>query len=352
MTADLDIDAYAMRTAPDEVLGTLHGLQNEFELEARPDEVPTPYETYASRHRTMPSHYEGIGWVARHDGEVVGAVTADLDRTGDNAHIIEAFVQVRPSHRGRGIGRRLLAPVIETADRESRRLLFGYTNGFVPSGGAFMQRLGAVPGLVERGSELDLKSLDRDLVLRWVEDGPVRAPDYELLLIEDHLPDELLEPFAALYDVSNSAPREALEMEDAHRTPEQIRDIERSRREGGFERILYLARHRPTGALAGWTELARHGSEPWKVQQYWTAVHPDHRGHALGKWLKAANIQRALERWPEARKIETGNALSNDAMLGINNGLGFRETESWTVWQVPVEEVRAYVHREPAAAGS
>lgn len=342
-TAGITIEFANTRTAPDDLIVALHTLETAFDLEAQPDEAPTPFEAYRSRYRSMPAFRDVLAWVAWEDGEPIAAVTAELDRTGDNDHVVEAFAVVTPSHRRQGLGRRLLAQVVDAAEAENRRLLLGFTASSVPSGAAFMRRLGASEGLVERESELDLARLDLAIVDRWLSEGPYRAADYDIVVIEGELPEEFLEAYAALYDVTNSAPRDDLEVEDSHRTPDQTREFERARREAGRERILCLARHRSSGDLAGWTELDRHPSEPWKVQQYWTAVHPDHRGHALGKWLKAANVARALERWPEAKKIVTGNAYSNDAMLGINNELGFAETLAWTVWQVPVSDVRGYV---------
>lgn len=342
-TADVTIDFANTRTAPDEFIVALHTLESAFDLEAKPDEPPMPLEAFRSRYRSMPAFRDVLAWVAWEDGTPVAAVTAELDRTGDNDHLVEAFAMVAPSHRRHGLGRRLLAQVVDAAEAENRRLLLGFTASSVPSGAAFMSRLGASEGLVERESELDLTRLDHATVERWLSEGPRRAADYEIVVIEEELPEEFLEAYAALYDVTNSAPRDDLDVEDSHRTPDQIREAESASREAGRERILCLARYRASGDFAGWTEVGRHPSEPWKVHQFWTAVHPDHRGHALGKWLKAANLVRALERWPEAKKVVTGNAYSNDAMLGINNQLGFAETLAWTVWQVPVADVRGYV---------
>lgn len=336
----VEIESFDMRTAPDPVLQELHRLDAAFELEARPDEPPTPFAAFMAQYRSAPGFRETKGILTRQGDAVIAGGFIEVDRTGDNAHVLEAFLVVPPDLRRRGLGRALLGAVVAEAEAEARTLLLGFTNSAVPAGAAFMRSLGAAAGLEERESELDLETLDRQLLRRWMEDGPRRAPEYDLLMIEGDVPDELVEAYAALYDVSNTAPRDALDVEDSHRTPEQIRDAERSRKEAGGERILCLAQHRPTGALAGWSELARHPAEPWKVHQYWTAVHPDHRGHALGKLVKAANLIRCIERWPDAKKVTTGNAYSNDAMLGINNELGFRETIGWTVWQVPIDQVR------------
>ena len=72
-------------------------------------------------------------------------------------------------------------------------------------------------------------------------------------------------------------------------------------------------------------------------------MRPEHRGHALGKWLKAVMLQRILDERPEAVDIRTGNADSNDAMLGINRELGFKPHRAYTTWQVTTEQVRKYL---------
>ncbi len=332
-----------LRHASDEVFAALHRLEVDFDLEARPDEPPVPFDAFRARYRSTPSYRESIAWIASENGEPIGYVSVDFDRTGDNDHVLEVFAGVDSAHRRRGLGRELLARAVEAGEADGRTLFLGYSNSRVPSGAAVLQRIGAEEGLVERESELDLTRVDRTMVDRWVAEGPQRAGDYELVVIEDDLPEEFLEAFAALYAVTNDAPRDNLDIADTSRTPEQIRERDERRHESGGERILCIARHRPTEELAGWTELGRHPSEPEKVHQYWTAVHPGHRGYALGKWLKATTIARTFERWPEARKIVTENAVSNDAMLGINNQLGFEEVSAWSVWQLPLSEVRKYV---------
>ena len=72
-------------------------------------------------------------------------------------------------------------------------------------------------------------------------------------------------------------------------------------------------------------------------------MRPEHRGHALGKWLKATNILRILVEWPEVVDIRTHNADSNDAMLGINNQLGFKPYTVDIHWQISTDDARAYV---------
>jgi mycothiol synthase len=54
-------------------------------------------------------------------------------------------------------------------------------------------------------------------------------------------------------------------------------------------------------------------------------------------------IQRIFDERPDVEDVRTGNADSNDPMLGINRQLGFKPFVSDYIWQVPVERVRAYL---------
>jgi hypothetical protein len=61
----------------------------------------------------------------------------------------------------------------------------------------------------------------------------------------------------------------------------------------------------------------------------------------LGKWLKAAMLEHARERYPQARWVVTENAGSNAPMLGINHALGFRQHRTESLYQMPLDALRS-----------
>ena len=141
----------------------------------------------------------------------------------------------------------------------------------------------------------------------------------------------------------NTAPRDDLDMEDEMHTVEMVRQWEASRDAHGTIRWSVFARHDASGELIGLSEIYWNPAEPETMYQGDTGVDPGHRGHALGKWMKAHMIERILAERPNIVDIRTGNADSNDAMLGINHALGFRPYIAQMNWQVPVERVEAYL---------
>jgi mycothiol synthase len=283
--------------------------------------------------------------LARLDDDVIGLGLAAAPVAGDNAHLMQAGVEVVPEARRRGVGRALAAWVLGVARRRGRRLVVDVSHDTVPAGEAFARAFGAHEGLRSRVSELDLGRHGarlfggEGLVARWIVAGPDRAPGYTIDWLPRPLPEGVLEPFAVLQGSMNDAPHGTLDVEDRVYTAESLRDGDAFAAARGDAVWTLLARRRSDAAFAGFTDLSWNPDNPRVARQGDTAVAPGHRGHALGKWLKAAMLERLHRERPEVRVVRTGNADTNAAMLAINAALGFEAAREAIVWQVATEEL-------------
>jgi len=149
----------------------------------------------------------------------------------------------------------------------------------------------------------------------------------------------------ALRAVMNTAPRDDLDVEDVRWTETQLRQIETTLAQHQTERWTMYVRHRQSGTIVGYTEVFWNARQPETLQQGDTGVLPAHRHHGLGRWLKAAMLEKVLRERPQVQRVRTGNANSNAAMLSINQELGFKPYKSWTTWQVALEQILAYLRR-------
>ncbi len=315
-------------------------LRQTFDQERFPEDPPTPLDLIQRRISSRPSVMEPTDWIVKAGDDVIAAANVTRWKNEENRHWRDAWIGVHPRHRGRGIARSLLGEIVARCDGDEEIVLGSWANDRVPAGGAFAQRIGAKEGLNNRTSELLLKDIDRALVAEWARIDPA---GYRLVWIDEAVPDELVPNVIVAYDTMNTAPRGDLQFGDWHTTAEEIRDWERIRKKNGGEHRLLLAIHETTGATAGFTEVGRHPRTPWVIGQQGTAVVPEHRGHGIGKWIKAAMIERVLREWSDAKSIRTGNAYSNAPMLSINDRLGFKVIFSVIVWQAKIAAVRSYL---------
>jgi GNAT superfamily N-acetyltransferase len=102
----------------------------------------------------------------------------------------------------------------------------------------------------------------------------------------------------------------------------------------------YLTRE-ADGTISGITDIAYSPFQPDRVSQRFTGVRVEARGRGLGKWLKASMLEYIRRTYPEAEWVTTGNANSNDPMLGINHKLGFRRYRGNTTYQISRDSLAA-----------
>jgi GNAT superfamily N-acetyltransferase len=141
----------------------------------------------------------------------------------------------------------------------------------------------------------------------------------------------------------NTAPRDDLQVNDFTITADEIREGEKVGNAVGVVPWQLIARRKSDGEWAGIHDVSWNPSEPDIVWVGATGVFPDHRGHALGKWLKAVMTLRILQERPNVTHIRTGNADSNDAMLGINKEMGYVPFIDVTTWEIATADAAAWL---------
>lgn len=308
--------------------------------EAQPGEPPMPAEIHMKRIRNSPKEVIRRDWIARDGGgAVVARATLFRYDSPENPHFREVPIYVLPEHRGTGLGRALFARVVAGAGESDEIVLTSWSVTTMPAGEAFAKRIGAKATLTNRISDAEIASIDPAMLREWAAIDP---KGYRLVWIDGDIPDELMPQAIHSFDLMNTAPREQMQMNDWKATPEIVRGWEKMRKASGAEHRLLLALS-DGGEAAGFTQVSYHRAVPHVVGQQGTAVDPAHRGHGIGKWIKAQMIERVRRDWPEAKLIRTGNAYSNAPMLSINDRLGFKVTFSSTVWQIALPDARRYV---------
>lgn len=345
MRHDWNLKPFDVRRASAEEYRAANELNNRMRAEYLPDDPPIPLEEQTRNWQNIPAFIDVYAWMVWNadNSQAIASGSVSVTRLETNQHIGEMEIEVLPEFRRQGIARTLLARIADAARQENRTLLVTGTNERVPAGAAFMQRLGARKGLENHTNQLDLRDLNHTLLNEWQARARERASDFELGFWDGVYPEQDLPAITELWDVMNTAPRDALQMEDWRVTPEHLRQMERQMLARGTQRWTMYVREKATRKFAGYTEVFWNPNRPQILSQGATGVFPQYRNRGLGRWLKAAMLEKVLRDRPQVRFIRTGNADSNAAMLKINQELGFKPYLSRCVWQVETARVFEYL---------
>lgn len=326
------------RNAPEAVLLEMHGYYIGMEAELLPDDPPTVAEQRLADWRHLADNVMIPRWLLREDDEIVAVAVAYMDRYEDLNNGF-ARIHVRPDRRRNGYARRLAGPVLDRLEKEGRKSVI--TD--VPVGVEWetkLEALGMRKSMGEKRSRLWMADVDWDLMSRWVAKASERATEYRLMYLDTPIPDEILDQWCEVQHVMHTAPTEDLDFEFETWSPEKWRDHEEKQSAAGIRMIGHVAVHIPTARFVGLSDIFLQKHQPEIAWQGDTGVDPDHRNRGLGRWLKAATIEKIRDEHSYVDRIDTYNAGSNEAMLSINVEMGYKPILLTNAWQGDLAVVR------------
>lgn len=344
-----EIRLFDRMAATDQQFATLNDLRNAVMAVATPDDPPNTVENTRMQLQNIPPVFEFHGWVAWDGDRAVGFANAVVPRMETNQHLIQMDISVAPESRRDGLATAFLPAIVELARRENRRMVMANTWSTIPAGERFMEALGGNVGLSMRRNDLLVADLDRPLLRRWIDRARERAGAYDIVEFTGPYPEAELGRISEMQKAINGMPTDTLDVEDFEFTPDHLKQMDESMVAQGGDRWSLVAREKLTGAYVGWTDMTFNPRKPKLADVGGTAVYPEHQNHGLGRWLKAAILDKLLREKPEVERVRTGNAHSNAPMLKINDELGFKPALTMNLWQVDTDRVSEYLERRTAA---
>lgn len=256
------------------------------------------------------------------DGRLVGSTQINTS-AWDNLDLAWLGLVIHPDHRRQGHGAAALAALHDECRRLARPLvgLDGWeseaTRGFAAATG-YEEKSRSV------NRQQDVGGLGAEFFEAAYAEAEPLAHEYELVRIAGRSPEDLREQLVQVTASINDAPLDDLEFEDEVYTAQRISDFEHAQIEGGNRLYRVVARHRPSGELAGHTVVTVDCEQPWLGLQEDTSVMASHRGHRLGLLLKSDACRWLLAVEPQLRTLDTWNAESNAHMIAVNERMGYR----------------------------
>ncbi|HSM26064.1 MAG TPA: GNAT family N-acetyltransferase [Anaerolineaceae bacterium] len=349
----LNIQEINVREASHQEYQALRKLMDVLSKERQPDDPVVPLEETINQMKNLPSFVNlkmWCVWDENHEN-MLAQGNVGLIYTDDNRHLSHFDIIVHPASRRLGIGKQLLKLIAEAALADNRSSLLTDTNDRIPAGEAFMQQIDAKRGLEGHVNQLRIDELDQNLIRNWLERGSNNEDEFEIGIWEGEYPEEKLDEIVQLIDLTNQQPLGDLAIEEMHFTAEQLREMEKMDAARGNQRFTFYLLEKATGKFAGYTETVWNANRPEILRQDMTGVFPQYRGKGLGRWLKAAMLDRMLIIHPEIKFVRTQNADSNAAMLRINNELGFKPYMTSILWQMEISQVLDYLKKQSSKEG-
>ncbi|MGH3650103.1 MAG: GNAT family N-acetyltransferase [Acidimicrobiia bacterium] len=343
-----EIDEINLKEMSDEALTPVLHFVNELSRELHPRHVDLSLgdlRTFAD----FPGNIRRRFVVHEETGDLVAMSEVRYPDDGSNPDVLRCEIRVGTEHRRQGLGTMLLGHIAGIATELGRRTLLSWHFDTVPAGAAFARTVGAEEKLQFHDNVLRIEDLDVELMRSWATAGPERAPGYSVEVITGRWPQELLEGIAHLYYVLERDMPTSAGLEPREWTAELIDQMQNHLLQS-IDALTAIAFEDATGDPVGMSQLIRRHSDPttWTVTT--TMVDPEHRGKAIGKWVKGAANLAALEAWKGGVNQETGNAFTNEAMLAINRAMGFEHEMTTTDVEIEVDDALAYVSSKTGAS--
>jgi GNAT superfamily N-acetyltransferase len=323
----------------------LNQHSNRIRIERLPEDPPIPVEETIHSLQSIPDFVDLRIWAAWDPAgsEIVAQGNVSLLRTLENRHLVQFDLSVLPCYRRKGLGSSLLRLLIQAAKADQRRMLMAETTDRIPAGQAFMLRIGAQAGLVSHINQLRMTELDSQRVAEWNARGSEQSQAFELGFWEGPYPEGQIQAIAGLFDLTNQQPFGTLWIEPMSISPQQLRSMEANLFAAGYQRWTCYLLSRADHAFAGYTETVWNPHRPEILNQEMTGIFPQYRGRGLGRWIKAAMLEKVRKERPEVKYIRTGNADSNTPMLKINQELGFQPYQATTLWQIELPRLEEFL---------
>jgi mycothiol synthase len=312
-----------------------HAVVAASEAADRPGEPGLPLAEVAGR---LTEPLPGVGpaahWVA-HRGRRLVAFAEVHFLEAENSGIALTDITVHPDERRAGTGTALLRTVVPELRARDCRTVEGWQVVAGTAGQRWAEARGFRPVRAIARQALVVAGADR---ARW--DVPVPA-GYRLRSWTGAAPEDVVATYARARGAIHDAPLGESEYRWPEWTVERVRAAEADFRAQGIEQRVVAAVDEASGDVAGFTEVCLHPRRPDWAYQRDTAVLAGHRGHGLGRCVKARMARWLVTERPAVARISTTTGEDNAHMLRVNSDVGYTTLRSVVAVRQDLAELSA-----------
>jgi GNAT superfamily N-acetyltransferase len=275
-----------------------------------------------------------LAWLASGtDGDPLGYAFLRLFTRQGQEHLAELQVNVHVAERSKRVGSRLLERAVAAAREAGRRSLIAQAGEGTP-GDHFLAASGFRKVLTLTYSRLALDEMDSRKIDQT--NSIVERPHhgYHLASWRGTVAEELAKTFADSRRAMDDMPMDDTDYGTVAWDVERVLAAAQAIADRGDLLTTVVAVDDSDGSIIGFSELVVPGDGKGDGQHYGTGVLPEHRGHGLGRWMKAELIRLARTDHPELTGLVTDTADNNSHMRHINDALGYVPTHKALEYQL------------------
>jgi GNAT superfamily N-acetyltransferase len=275
-----------------------------------------------------------LAWLAaRDDGEPLGSAFLRVFTREGQEHLAELQVNVHTAERRRQVGTRLLRTAVAAAREAGRRSVVAQADAGTP-GDHFLAASGFRRVLALTYARLALDELDSSRIDEIDSIAERPHPGYRLVSWRAAVPEELAKTFADSRRAMDDMPMDDTDYGVVAWDVERVLAAAKAVADRGELLTTVAAVDESDDSIVGFSELVVPGDGKGEGLHYGTGVLPEHRGHGLGRWMKAESIRLARTNHPGLGALITDTADSNTHMRRINDGLGYLPTHKALEYQL------------------
>jgi GNAT superfamily N-acetyltransferase len=296
----VEVRRFDALSASDDELRQLHRMSVAILAIDQPTEPRPTFDNFVGRLRNPASDLGALTrWVAEDGGRIVARAGVYFP-DAENRHLgLVENLTVDPEARRRGVGTLMLRTVLPDLLAGDRTTIESWSvvadgpgEGWARSHGFRRTHAMLIQELLTRQAE----------PARWDIAPP---PGYRLVSWRGSCPDDLVASFASTRTAIEDAPIGEAGIHAVQWTVARVRESEHELAAAGIENLTCVAVDEATGAVAGLTMVELHPHRRDWAYQRDTAVLAAHRGHGLGRCVKAAMTRSLITDVPELERVIT-----------------------------------------------
>ncbi|NPD88229.1 MAG: GNAT family N-acetyltransferase [Asgard group archaeon] len=320
----------------EQYLAQLFALRQQHEEEIFPF-IPPSLEFYKESWKIPDISSRKSLWslAINEDNLVIGYGIASWNIKFDNLDKAYFSIYVSRLFRRKGYGSLLLKNILEKLPSQIEKLNSGSSENC--DGLPFLRNLKTEESYVEMISIADLADFNLNQIINQAQEQKEKAlaKGYEIIFVDNaNYADYLDYPefVKVVESIWNDMPRENLSDEDSKVTVELHQEIYDYYKLRGAKYFTYVAMHKQTKKIVGFTTAAVYKYQPWVTWQDDTGIIHEHRGHGLGLAIKYQMLKKLLQE-TKVKYWFTGNNHKNEHMIKINRILKHKKRDSEIIFE-------------------